>query len=107
MPFKSEKIKIRGTKHDRRIKLTEEQRQEIREDSFLSMRALANKYGVSKRLVQFIKYPERLEACKEARQNRGGSRIYYNKAYNTRAIREHRQYKQKLFLTGKIKESMK
>lgn len=37
------------------------------------------------------------------RKERGGSKIYYNKEKNTKAQREHRKYKQNLFLKGKLK----
>ena len=46
MPYKSEKIKL-PKEHDRRIKLTDEQREEIREKystGLYSQRALAREY---------------------------------------------------------------
>jgi transposase len=102
MPFKSEEIKIHHTKHDRRIKLTDEDREQIRTLG-LSQRALARMFGVSRRTIQFILHPEKLEENKKQRKERGGWKQYYNKEKQTEYIREHRQYKQKLYLKGEIK----
>ena len=52
MPYKSEKIKIAGTKYDRRIKLTKDQKEYIRwlrEEEKLSQMKLAKMFGVSKK----------------------------------------------------------
>ena len=59
MPYLSEKIKIAGTKFDRRIKLTEEQKKEIKELSSagLSQRKIAAIYKVDRRLISFIVNP--------------------------------------------------
>jgi len=106
MPYLSEKIKIEGTKHDRRIKLTDQDKEYIRflrEEEGTSYQKLADQFGVSKRSIIFIIKPETLEACKKARAKRGGSKIYYDKETNTETQREHRQYKQKLFIKGEIK----
>lgn len=104
MPYKSEKITIEGTKHDRRRKLTEEDKLDIKANvSELSQRELAKLYNVSRRSIQFILDPAKLERNKQARKERGGSKIYYNKEKQTASIREHRQYKQGLFIKGEIK----
>lgn len=105
MPYKSEKIKIEGTKFDRRKKLDDEDKKLIkwlREEEKISYQKLANQFNVSKRLIIFICKPETLEACKKRRKERGGSKIYYKKEEQTEAVREHRRYKQKLFLEKKI-----
>ncbi len=102
MPFKSEAIEIHHTKHDRRIKLTDEDKERIKTLG-LSQRALARMFGVSRRTIQFILHPEKLEENKRARKERGGWKQYYNKEKNTEYMREHRQYKQKLYLKGEIK----
>lgn len=61
MPYKSEKIIIEGTKHDRRRRLTEEEKDKIRAlKGTVSVHKLAETYGVSRRTIQFILYPERL-----------------------------------------------
>lgn len=103
MPYKSEKIKIEGTKHDKRIKLTKEQKKAIHENKLgLSQRKLAEMYKVSRRTIQFILDPEKLEENKKRRAERGGSKQYYKKEDNTKAIRKTRRHKQILFKAGEI-----
>jgi transposase len=102
MPFKSETIKIHHTKHDRRIKLTDEDKEKIKTMG-LSQRALAKMFGVSRRTIQFILHPEKLEQNKKQRKERGGWKQYYNKEKQTEYVRGHREYKQKLYLKGEIK----
>lgn len=106
MPFKSEKIKIQGTQFDKRVKLTIEDKELIkwlREEEEISYQKLANQFKVSKRTIIFICKPETLQACKDARAKRGGSKIYYEKEKHTKAIKEHRKYKQDLKIKGLIK----
>lgn len=106
MPRLSEKIIIKNTEFDRRIKLSPDDKELIkwlREEEQISYQKLANRFNVSKRLIIFICKPETLEACKKKRAERGGSKIYYNKEEATETTKEHRQYKQKLFIEGKIK----
>lgn len=103
MPYKSEKIKISGGKYDRRIKLTEQDKQDILNLTGLSINAIARKYGVNKRLIQFILFPERKAKNLLDRQARGGSMRYYNKEKHTLAVRETRNYKQELYKKGEIK----
>ena len=103
MPYKSEKIKIEGTKHDKRIKLTKEQKKAIHANKLgLSQRKLAEMYKVSRRTIQFILDPEKLEENKKRRAERGGSKQYYKKEDNTKAIKKTRRHKQILFLAGEI-----
>lgn len=102
MPRKSEKIPINNKALDRRVKLTDKQREEIKKSS-LSSRALAKAYGVSRRTIQFIQDPEKLEQCKKRRAERGGSKIYYNREKNNKSMKEHRQYKEKLYKAGLLK----
>lgn len=105
MPYKSEKIRIEKTKLDRRIKLNPEQKDKIASlKGTISLRKCAQEYGVDKRTIQFIWYPERLEQCKQRRQERGGWRQYYSKEKWAETMKEHRHYKQELFLEGKINE---
>lgn len=105
MPYKSEKIKIEGTQHDRRRKLTEQQKNEI-----VSLRGVISRkrcsliYEVSTRTIDFLWYPERLEKNKQLRQERGGWRQYYNKYEHNQSMKDTRIYKQNLFKKGLIKE---
>lgn len=86
---------------DRRVKLTSEQRAEIQSlSSTLSVHALARRFSVSWRTVQFILFPDRLEANKVKREERGGSRKYYDSDYHREAIKSHRHHKQKLSALG-------
>jgi DNA-binding XRE family transcriptional regulator len=106
MPYLSEKIKIENTQFDRRIKLTSDDKELIkwlREEEGISYQKLANQFNVSKRTIIFICKPETLEACKKKRAERGGWKQYYNKEESTEVQKEHRNYKQKLFLENKIK----
>ena len=68
MPYKSEQIKIEHTQHDRRIRLTEEQKQAIRKEyatGLATHRSLADKYGVNRKTIFNIlnhdKYLKQLE----------------------------------------------
>lgn len=107
MPYKSEKIKL-SREQDRRVKLTEEQRKEIRdkyESGMYSQRKLAAEYGVSRRLIQFTTDPDKYERAKEQfKERRKDGRYTPTKEEYAKVIREHRQYKQKLYLEGKLKE---
>lgn len=105
MPFKSSTIIIAGTKNDKRIKLSDDDKElirELRENEEISYNKLAERFGVSKRSIIFVCKPETLEACKKARDLRGGSAQYYNKEANTEKQRNHRRYKQDLFVKGII-----
>lgn len=103
MPFKSEKIKIEGTPNDRRRKLSEEQKKAIRENKLgLSQRKLAAIYKVSRRTIQFILDPKKLEENRKRRAERGGWEQYYDKEKNTKAVRKTRRHKQILFKAGEI-----
>lgn len=105
MPYKSEKILIEKTVYDKRIKLTQDDKNLIlwlREEEGISYQKLANRFNVSKRTIIFICKPKSLEQSNKKRAERGGSKIYYDKDKNRDCIKEHRIYKQKLFLNGKI-----
>lgn len=106
MPYKSEKIKIAGTSHDRRRKLTEEQKEYIRwlrEEEQLSYNQLARQFGVSKRLIIFICKPEIMEKARERfKQYRKEGRYKPTKEEWAETIKEHRHYKEKLHKEGKI-----
>lgn len=106
MPYKSEKIKIAGTKYDRRIKLTEDQKEYIRwlrEEEKLSQMALAKMFGVSKRLIQFVIQPDKLEKNKQRLKEAKKKGLYKPSKEEWNEIqREHRRYKHKLRMDGKI-----
>lgn len=104
MPYRSEKIKIEGTEFDARKKITGEMERDILGDKGkLSQRVTARKYGISRRSVVFIWYPERREKNKEQYKIRRMDGRYYKKEKHTKAIRKHRSRKQKLYKEGLIK----
>lgn len=95
MPYKSEKIKIAGTKYDRRIKLTQDQIGAIKllKDDGYSYRQLAAMFGCSKWTIQNIIHPQiRAEQKKRSKE------------YWTLKKREYRRRKQALFKSGQINE---
>jgi len=98
MPYKFEQDKTPMPKEkDRRRKLSDSDRAEIRSlYGTISQRKLAKRFGVSRRLIQFIGDPSKHEANLERRDERGGSAVYYNRDRNTKSIRDHRRYKQKI-----------
>lgn len=106
MPYKSEKIKISGTKHDRRQKLTPEQKDEIRHlyyTSNTSQRKLAKRFGVSRRLITFILDVDREERNQRLLKQRKAKGLYkQSKEQRTAIMRDYRHYKQQLFLHGEI-----
>ena len=66
MPYKAEKIKLSETQ-DRRRKLTEKQKEEIRAiyaTGVCGARPLAKKFGVSRSTIQIIVNPKRAEKAK-------------------------------------------
>jgi len=106
-----DQLRIKNPKLDRRVKLLPEQKQEILSKKHLlgktlSQRMIARQYGVSRRTIQFIIAPEKLELNKLARKRRGGSTAYgrkyqkENPDYLARKMREYRKYKKQLVKQG-------
>lgn len=85
---------------DARIRLTETDKAQIRARHAAgeSIRAIARAYArrCSRRLVQFVCYPDRLEAAARARKLRGLDGRYYDRAKHADAMRRHRRRKQRL-----------
>lgn len=103
MPFKSEKLPL--GKYDRRVKLNDVQRDEIKElrKQGLSYAKIAKQYEVSKKLVIMVCNPDiaernRLAFIKRSREGR----YKPNREDWAATMREHRTYKQKLYKEGKI-----
>ena len=107
MPFKfeSDKKKIpREPGKDRRVKLTEAQKGEILNLAVtLSQRELAARFSVSRRTIQFILDPAKRAANLERREQRGGSKAYYDRESHTESVRRHRQHKKQLADKGELK----
>lgn len=106
MPYRSEKIKLSGLQ-DRRRKLTDEQKDEIRRlyaEGKGSWKALADKYHVSKKTVGLIVNSDL--AKRVSRYNEEHWKQYQQHGEEWAAVqREHRHYKQRLYLKGELHEA--
>ena len=104
MPYKSEKIKL-PENLDRRRKLTDGDRQEIKDlyaTGMWSLNGLAKKYGVSKKSILLIVNPDSAEKAKQYRKEHW--RDFQQKGEEWNAIqREHRAYKYNLYKQGLLK----
>lgn len=96
MPYKTDTIKFDSKFLDKRIKLLPCQKEMV---SWLyinknsSITSLGKLFHVNKRLIQFILFPERKAKNLADRQERGGTKIYYNKEKNTSYMKKHRRRK--------------
>lgn len=88
-----ESFKIEHTALDRRMVLDDAQKDDVRamHNKGVSIREITRRMDVSRRLIQFILFPERLARNKDLRKARGAS--YYKREKHTQHVREHRQYK--------------
>lgn len=105
MPYKSEKIVIASTIFDRRRKLTDEQKEQIKkiyDSGVCGTRPLARQFGVSRSTIQVIVNDEIAKRKKQYVKD-NWKKYVTDKEEHARVIREHRQYKQKLYLDKKIK----
>ncbi len=106
MPHKHEKKRlIIPQEHDRRRKLTNAQREEIRLNELgLSSRKLAAMYSVSRRLIMFLLDPLKHEQNLLRRKERGGSMRYYETTKHKEDMRNYRSHKKQLFTKGLLIE---
>lgn len=105
MPYKSEKIKLKGLQ-DRRKRLTDEQRNEIRclyETGFYSLNDLAKKFCVSKKTILLIVNSNSAERAKQYRKEHWKEWQRKGEEHN-KAIMNTRRYKNELYKEGKLKE---
>lgn len=105
MPYKSEKIKLSGLQ-DRRKRLTDKQRQEIKElygTGHYSLNDLAKKFNVSKKTILLIVNKDSAEKAKQYRKEHWKDWQRVGEEHN-QAIRNTRKYKQKLYKEGKLKD---
>ena len=103
MPYKSEKIKLSPTQ-DRRIKLTDEQKEEIKRlyaTGLVGQRPLAKQFGVSRSLIQVIVNPEIAEKKKQRIKEHWRDYRPSKKEW-AETIKEHRHYKQELYVKGEL-----
>jgi DNA-binding XRE family transcriptional regulator len=106
MPYKSEKIKLKGLQ-DRRKKLTDEQRKEIKElygTGCYSLNGLAKVFGVSKKTILLIVNDESAKKAKQYRKEHW-KEWQSTKEEHNEAIKKTRRYKQSLYQDGKLKDN--
>lgn len=110
MPYKAEKIRL-SREQDRRVKLTDEQREEIREKyatGCYSQRGLAVEYNVSRRLISFILDDEKAKrASEQFKARKADGRYKPSKEKWAETMREHRRYKNMLYVNGQLTEDSK
>ncbi|MCR6108626.1 hypothetical protein HXA34_20245 [Salipaludibacillus agaradhaerens] len=99
-------------KLDRRVKLTTEDKNAIRTQYFETHKSqrptmtwLAATYGVDRRLIQFILFPERETRHKEQSKVRRKSGRYYDKEKGRKNMQRYREYKRGLAKAGRLKPS--
>lgn len=105
MPYKSEKFKLQGLQ-DRRKKLTDSQREEIKElygTGFYSLNDLAKKFNVSKKSILLIVNEESAKRAKQYRKEHWKEWQRKGKEHNE-AIKKTRHYKNELYKSGKLKD---
>jgi hypothetical protein len=99
MPYAHIKKKI-PRELDRRVKITELTRENIHTMYFferLPQRAIARRTGVSRRMVSFILFPERLVVARaQHKERRLDGRYKPPKKEWAAIIREHRTYKERI-----------
>lgn len=105
MPYKSEKIKLKGLQ-DRRKRLTDKQREEIKElygTGHYSLNDLAKRFAVSKKTILLIVNNNSAEKAKQYRKEHWREWQRTGQEHN-KAIKNTRQYKQSLYKNGKLKD---
>ena len=110
MSKKIDQITISNEKLDKRVKLTKEDKEEIRKQyatGEYSIRGLARMWNVDRRTIDFTVHPERLERAKQQYKDRRKDGRYYNKESHTESTRKHRNYKRELIKQGKLKAEKK
>lgn len=100
MPNKANAYRIKDPFLDKRVKLLPCQKAMVfwwyKEGE--SINAIAFRFKVNKRLVQFILFPERYQKNLELRDERGGWSRYYDRVIHSASTKRHREYK-KLILS--------
>ena len=105
MPYKSEKIKLKGLQ-DRRKRLTDEQRAEIKKlygTGCYSLNGLAKQFDVSKKTILLIVNSNSAEKAKQYRKEHWKEWRRKGEEHNE-AIKKTRKYKYELYKNGKLKE---
>lgn len=105
MPYRAEKMKL-PPELDRRRKLSNEQKDEIRHKyntGAYSLNGLAKEYSVSKKTVMLIVNPESKRKNDQRIKDHWRDYVPSREQHNA-IIREHRAYKAHLYAEGKITE---
>ena len=105
MPYKSEKIKLKGLQ-DRRKRLTDEQREEIKklyETGAYSLNGLAKMFEVSKKTILLIVNKDSAERAKQYRKDHWKEWQRHGEEWNE-TVKKTRKYKHQLYKEGKLKE---
>ena len=105
MPYKSEKIKLKGLQ-DRRKRLTDEQRKEIKRlygTGFYSLNDLAKRFNVSKKSVLLIVNKDSAERARQYRKDHWKEWQRKGEEHNE-AIKKTRKHKHELYKHGELKE---
>ena len=105
MPYKIEKIKLKELQ-DRRRRLTDKQREEIKElyaSGLYSLNDLAKKFNVSKKTILLIVNKDSAEKARQYRKEHW-KEWHRTGREHSEAIKKTRQYKHKLYTEGKLKE---
>jgi len=103
MPYKCEKIHIANTQFDKRIKLTDDDKQEII-DKFSkgqSMRSLSREFEVDRQVIKYTLFPQFKEEFYKANRERVKPEI--SKEIKNEYMKRHRHHKQQLYVDGLIK----
>jgi len=98
MPYAHRRKKI-PRELDRRIRVTEEKREEIKtlyRYMGLSQRAISRQTRISRRMICFILFPEKEAICKAQYKERRKDGRYYDKDKHREAMREYGRYKQSI-----------
>ena len=104
MPYKIEKIKLKELQ-DRRKKLTDEQREEIKKlygTGCYSLNGLAKQFDVSKKTILLIVNNNSAERAKQYRKE-NWKEWQGTKEEHIEAIKKTRRYKHQLYKDGKLK----
>lgn len=102
MPRKSDSMPINNPKHDKRVKLTDADKEQLKNEHGLgaSIHSLSRKYSISRRTIQFILYPERLDKAKADFAERQKDGRYYDKDKHKDYVKAHRNHKKELHKNG-------
>lgn len=90
---------------DRRITVTEDVKENVRRyyRECKSIRETTRAFNISRRYVQFIIYPERLERHKQLAAKRRKDGRYYDRVQHTLSVKSLRAHKLKLLRDGVLK----